>query len=71
MSDPLLLPFQLGAMTIKNRIVSTCHAPALAEEGMPKERYQRYHLEKVEGSTEDGGRMFQVNTAHSLPLMKP
>ncbi len=46
MSDPLLLPFQLGAMTLKNRIVSTCHAPALAEDGMPKERYQRYHLEK-------------------------
>ena len=49
MSDPLLLPFQLGAMTLKNRIVSTCHAPALAEDGMPKERYQRYHLEKAKG----------------------
>ena len=49
MTDPLLTSFQLGHMQLKNRIVSTCHAPALAEDGMPRERYQRYHLEKAKG----------------------
>ena len=49
MSDPLLTPFQIGNLSLKNRILSTPHAPALAEDGMPKERYQRYHLEKAKG----------------------
>ena len=49
MSDPLLTPFQIGSLSLKNRIVSTPHSPALAEEGLPKERYQRYHLEKAKG----------------------
>ena len=49
MSDPLLTSFQIGPLSLKNRIVSTPHAPALAEDGLPKERYQRYHLEKAKG----------------------
>ena len=49
LTDPLLQPFQLKGVTIKNRIVSTPHAPAYADEGMPGERYQRYHEEKARG----------------------
>ena len=49
MSDPLLTSFQIGPLSLKNRIVSTPHAPAIAEDGLPKERYQRYHLEKAKG----------------------
>ena len=48
-TDPLLEPFQLKHLTIKNRIVSTPHAPAYAEDGMPKARYQLYHEEKAKG----------------------
>ncbi len=48
-TDPLLQPFQLKGLTIKNRIVSTAHAPSYAEDGMPKERYQLYHEEKARG----------------------
>ncbi|MDE0097252.1 MAG: NADH:flavin oxidoreductase [Gammaproteobacteria bacterium] len=47
--DPLLQPFTLRHLTLRNRIVSTPHSPAFAEEGMPKERYQRYHEEKARG----------------------
>ena len=47
--DPLLNSFQLKNITIRNRIISTPHAPAFAEQGMPKERYQRYHEEKARG----------------------
>ena len=47
--DPLLEPYQLAGMTLKNRIVSTPHAPALTENGIPKERYKLYHLEKAKG----------------------
>lgn len=45
----LFTPFKLGTLTLKNRIISTSHAPAYAEDGMPDERYQKYHEEKAKG----------------------
>jgi 2,4-dienoyl-CoA reductase-like NADH-dependent reductase (Old Yellow Enzyme family) len=48
-SDPLLAEFRLGPLTLRNRIVSTAHSPAFAENGMPGEQYQRYHEEKARG----------------------
>lgn len=36
-------------MRLRNRIVSTSHAPGYAEGGLPLERYQRYHEEKARG----------------------
>ncbi len=48
--DPLLQPFKLKNITLKNRIVSTPHAPAyVTPDSMPGERYQRYHEEKAKG----------------------
>ncbi len=47
--DPLLQPYNLGHLTLRNRIVSTPHSPAFAENGMAGERYQRYHEEKARG----------------------
>jgi len=47
--DALLTPFTLKHLTIRNRIMSTAHAPAYAEDGMPRERYQLYHEEKAKG----------------------
>ncbi|MDQ8704072.1 FAD-dependent oxidoreductase [Streptomyces sp. LHD-70] len=49
LNDPLLEPFDLGHLRLKNRVVSTSHEPAYAQDGMPKERYLRYHLEKAKG----------------------
>lgn len=48
-SDPLLQPFQLKHLTLRNRIMSTAHEPAYAEDGFPKERYRLYHAEKAKG----------------------
>ena len=48
-SDPLLQPFRLKHLTLKNRIMSTSHACGLVEDGMPSERYQRYHEAKARG----------------------
>ncbi len=48
-NDPILQPFQLKHLTLKNRIMSTSHEPAYAEDGMPKERYRFYHAEKAKG----------------------
>ncbi len=45
----LFTPFKLGPLTLKNRIISTSHAPAYAEDGLPRERYQLYHEEKAKG----------------------
>lgn len=47
--DVLLRPFRLKHLTIKNRIMSTPHEPAYAEDGHPKERYQLYHEAKAQG----------------------
>jgi N-methyl-L-proline demethylase len=48
-TDPLLEPYQLKHLTLKNRIMVTSHEPAYAEEGMPKERYRAYHVERAKG----------------------
>ncbi len=47
--DPLLQPYQLKHLRLKNRIMSTSHEPAYSEDGMPKERYRLYHTEKAKG----------------------
>ncbi|MEH0069128.1 hypothetical protein V6L77_00505 [Pannonibacter sp. Pt2-lr] len=41
-SDPLLQPFQLKHLTLRNRIIITSHEPAYPEDGMPKGRYRAY-----------------------------
>ncbi len=48
-NDPLLQPFKLKHLTLKNRVLSTSHAPAYVDEGKPKQRYQLYHEEKAKG----------------------
>src|SRR6202167_1918029 len=48
-SDPLLQPFKLKHLTLRNRIMTTSHEPAYPEEGMPKERYRAYHVERAKG----------------------
>lgn len=45
--DPLLQPYQLKHLTLRNRIMTTSHEPAYAEGGMPKERYRAYHVERA------------------------
>lgn len=48
-SDPLLQPYRLKHLTLRNRIMSTAHEPAYSENGMPTERYRLYHREKARG----------------------
>lgn len=48
-TDPLLQPLQLRHLTLRNRVMSTSHEPAYAEDGLPKLRYQLYHEEKAKG----------------------
>lgn len=48
-TDPLLQPFTIKNLTLRNRVVSTSHEPAFGEEGLPKDRYRLYHLEKARG----------------------
>lgn len=46
-TDPLLQPFQLKHLTLRNRIMTTSHEPAYPQDGMPKERYAAYHAERA------------------------
>ncbi|MBJ3763642.1 NADH:flavin oxidoreductase [Maribius pontilimi] len=48
-NDPLLQPFQLKHLTLKNRLMITSHEPAYPEDGMPKDRYRAYHVERAKG----------------------
>lgn len=48
-NDPLLQPFQLKHLTLKNRIISTAHEPSYSVDGMPQEQYRLYHREKARG----------------------
>jgi N-methyl-L-proline demethylase len=45
--DPLLQPYRLKHLTLKNRIMTTSHEPAYPEDGMPKDRYRAYHVERA------------------------
>lgn len=48
-NDPLLQPFTLKHLHLRNRVVSTSHEPAYSEGGMPRDRYRLYHEEKAKG----------------------
>lgn len=48
-NDPLLAPFRLRHLTLRNRIMSTAHAPSYEEGGHPRDRYRLYHEEKAKG----------------------
>jgi N-methyl-L-proline demethylase len=48
-NDPLLQPYQLRHLTLRNRIMTTAHEPAYPEDGMPKQRYRAYHAERAKG----------------------
>ena len=39
----------LKHLTFKNRLMSTAHEPNYHEDGMPKDRYRLYHVEKAKG----------------------
>ena len=47
--DPLLEPYTLKHLTLRNRIVSTAHAPSYQDGGHPREQYRLYHEEKARG----------------------
>ena len=47
--DPLLQPYQLKHLTIRNRVFSSSHEPAYSVNGMPGDRYRLYHVEKAKG----------------------
>ena len=46
-NDPLLQTYRLKHLTLRNRIMTTSHEPAYPEDGMPKDRYRLYHLERA------------------------
>lgn len=48
-NDPLLQPYRLKHLTLRNRIIVTSHEPAYPEDGMPKERYRAYTVERARG----------------------
>ncbi len=48
-TDPLLQPYQLKHLTLRNRLMSTAHEPSYTEDGLPKDRYRLYHSEKAKG----------------------
>jgi hypothetical protein len=47
--DPLLQPYRLKHLSLRNRMMTTSHEPAYSEDGMPKDRYRLYHVERAKG----------------------
>ena len=48
-TDPLLQPYRLKHLELRNRLMSTAHEPAYSEDGLPRERYRLYHAERAKG----------------------
>ena len=47
--DPLLQPYRLKHLVLRNRVMTTAHEPAYPEDGLPKQRYRAYHVERAKG----------------------
>lgn len=47
--EALFKPLRIRNMVIRNRVMSTSHAPGYGKDGKPQERYQLYHAEKAKG----------------------
>jgi N,N-dimethylglycine/sarcosine dehydrogenase len=62
--DALLKPFKIKGLTLRNRVVSSSHAPHYGRDGKPQERYQLYHVEKAKGGV--GLTMFGGSSSVSL-----
>jgi hypothetical protein len=67
-SDPLLQPYQLKHLTLKNRILITGHEPGYAEDGLPKDRYRAYHVARARGGV---GLTMTVGSAAVAPDSPP
>src|SRR5579871_2890520 len=67
--EALLQPLRLRGTTLRNRIVSTAHAPGYGIESLPRERYRRYHEEKAKGGI--GLTMIGGSTAVSPDAVAP
>jgi 2,4-dienoyl-CoA reductase-like NADH-dependent reductase (Old Yellow Enzyme family) len=48
-NDPLLQPYQLKHLTLKNRLMISSHEPFYHEDGLPKDRYRHYTVERAKG----------------------
>ena len=48
-NDPLLQPYRLKNLILKNRVMTTAHEPAYAEDGLPKGPYRAYHVARARG----------------------
>ncbi len=63
-SEALLRPLRIKSLVIRNRVMSTSHAPGYGQDGKPQERYQLYHEEKARGGI--GLTMFGGSSSVSL-----
>ncbi|PWR18061.1 NADH:flavin oxidoreductase [Zavarzinia compransoris] len=63
-AEALLKPLTIKGITIRNRVMSTSHAPGYGRDGKPQERYQLYHAEKARGGI--GLTMFGGSSSVSL-----
>ena len=45
----LFQPLKIGAIEVRNRILSSAHQTGLAEDGVPGERYVAYQRERARG----------------------
>lgn len=48
-NDPLLMPYRLRHLELRNRLMSTAHEPFYTVDGLPTQRYRHYHAEKARG----------------------
>ena len=48
-NDPLLQSYKIKHLELKNRLMTSAHEPSYAEEGLPKDKYRLYHVERAKG----------------------
>jgi 2,4-dienoyl-CoA reductase-like NADH-dependent reductase (Old Yellow Enzyme family) len=63
-AEALFRPLHIKHLVLRNRVMSTSHAPGYGRDGKPQERYQLYHEEKAKGGI--GLTMFGGSSSVSL-----
>ena len=63
-NDPLLQPYQLKHLRLRNRVMTTSHEPAYSEGGLPKDGYRLYHVERAKADFRAGRTQHRAGLGH-------
>ena len=68
--DPLLKPYQIKNLEIRNRLMTSAHEPSYAENGIPKDRYRYILYTDIDHRSLSGthSRFYSLHSTRAAPI---